>query len=366
MKNKKVVSKPRPLVTKPASLRIDPSYKHFLHEIKIKIRTAQLQAAMAVNQVLLQFYWEIGSLIIKKQETARWGDKLLDALADDLKHSFPDMDGFSKPNLKNMRLFAETYPQFEMGQAVPSQLPWTHQVTLLRAVKSDEQRAWYATQAIENGWSYRQLMAHIKEGLYKRQGSTTLKTTNFTKQLPAPQSLLAEETLKDPYKFHFLTLGQDAHEKEVEKGLIAHITQFMLELGQGFAFVGNQYQLVVEKREFRLDLLFYHLKLRSYFVIEIKRGEFKPEYAGKLNFYLSAVDDLLKLPQDNPTIGLLLCEKKNKVFAEYALRDINKPMGISEYQLAKALPKKLQASLPTTEEIEAELNMDLDTFEEDK
>jgi predicted nuclease of restriction endonuclease-like (RecB) superfamily len=363
---KKISDKSNTSIKKSISFHVDPSYKNFLQEIKTKIRTSQLQAAVAVNQILLKFYWEIGTLIIKKQETAQWGDKLLDALAGDLKHSFPDTDGFSKPNLKNMRLFAENYPQFEIGQTVSSQLPWSHNVALLRAVKVQKQRDWYAKQAMENGWSYRQLISHIKEDLYKRQGSSRQKTTNFTQRLPAPQSLLAEETLKDPYKFHFLTLGKDAHEKEVERGLITHITQFMLELGQGFAFIGNQFPLVIDKREFRLDLLFYHVKLRSYFVIEIKRGEFKPEHAGKLNFYLSAVDDLLKLPQDNPTIGLLLCEKKNKVFAEYALRDINKPMGISEYQLAKSLPKKLQTDLPTTEEIEAELNIDLARFEKDE
>ncbi|HSW69441.1 MAG TPA: PDDEXK nuclease domain-containing protein [Gammaproteobacteria bacterium] len=345
---------------KPASLRIDASYKELLHEVKTKIRSAQLQAAFAVNQVLLKFYWEIGSLIIEKQQKAKWGDKLLDTLAEDLKNSFPDTDGFSKPNLKNMRLFAENYPEFEIGQTVSSQLPWSHNIALLRAAKTNEERTWYAKETIENGWSYRQLVSNIRENLYQRQGSPKIKTTNFTHLLPEPQSLLAEEMLKDPYKFHFLTVGKDAHEQEIERGLIAHITQFMLELGQGFAFVGNQFPLIIDKREFRLDLLFYHLKLRSYFVIEIKRGEFKPEHTGKLNFYLSAVDDLLKLPQDNPTIGLLLCEKKNKVFAEYALRDLKKPMGISEYQLAKALPKKLQTSLPTIEEIEAELNMDID------
>lgn len=345
-------------ITKAVSLRIDPSYKDLLHEVKTKIHGAQLQATIAVNQVLLKFYWEIGSLIIKKQEEAKWGDKLLDTLAEDLKFSFPDTDGFSKANLKNMRLFAKNYPKFEIGQTVSSQLPWSHNIALLRATKTEQERVWYAKETIENGWSYRQLLTNIREDLYKRQGSPKIKTSNFKELLPKPQSSLAEEMLKDPYKFHFLTVGKDAHEQEIERGLITHITQFMLELGQGFAFVGNQFPLVIEKREFRLDLLFYHLKLRSYFVIEIKRGEFKPEHAGKLNFYLSAVDDLLKSPQDNPTIGLLLCEKKNKVFAEYALRDINKPMGISEYQLSKALPKKLQTSLPTIEEIEAELNMD--------
>ncbi|MCE3237724.1 MAG: hypothetical protein K0R24_705 [Gammaproteobacteria bacterium] len=340
------------------SFRIDPRYKSFLLKIKSKIRTTQLQASIVVNKILLEFYWEVGTLILKKQKVSKWGDNLLGVLAEDLQHSFPDTEGFSVANLKNMKLFAQSYPKFKIGQTVSSQLPWSHNIALLRIVKQKEERDWYAKQTLQNGWSYRQLISQIEGKLYKRQGPKKIKTSNFHQRLPESQSALAEEILKDPYKFHFLTVGKDAHEQEIERGIVAHITQFMLELGQGFAFIGNQYSLVIDRREFRLDLLFYHLKLRSYFVIEIKKGEFKPEHAGKLNFYLSAVDELLKTPHDNPSIGLLLCEKKNKIFAEYSLRDIKKPIGISEYQLSKALPKKLQTSLPTIEEIEMELNAD--------
>ena len=340
------------------SLHQQPEYKTLLTEIKLKLKAAQLRAAAAVNQQLLQFYWEIGKLILDKQQASKWGDKLINALETDLRASFPDTEGFSRTNLKYMRRFAEAYPTFKIGQTLSGQLPWSHHIALMTHVNGAKAREWYTKQAVANGWGYRQFVSEMKSDLYARQAKKSVKTSNYLETLSAPHSTLANETLKDPYKFHFLTIGDDAHEQAVERGLIAHITQFMLELGQSFAYVGNQYPLSIDGREFRLDLLFYHLKLRSYVVIELKKGEFKPEYAGKLNFYLSAVDELLKQPHDNPTIGILLCEKKNKIFAEYALRDIKKPIGISEYHLSKVLPKKLQPNLPTIEELEAELNTD--------
>lgn len=338
------------------SIHQQPEYKSLLALIKQKLKTSQHRAVIAVNQQLLQFYWEVGSLILEQQKAAKWGDKLLNALERDLRASFPDTEGFSRTNLKYMRRFAEAYPDFEIGQTLSDQLPWSHHIALLTHTESRDAREWYMREAVKNGWGYRHFVAELKSDLYARQGKKSTKTSNYLATLAEPHSTLAHEALKEPYKFHFLTIGNDAHELEVERGLVTHIAQFMLELGQGFSFVGNQYPITIDGREFRLDLLFYHLKLRSFVVIELKTGEFKPEYTGKLNFYLSAVDEILKQPQDNPSIGILLCEKKNKIFAEYALRDIKKPIGISEYHLSKVLPKKLQTSLPTIEELEAELN----------
>lgn len=343
------------ITTQKLSLRVSKDYKNFLLEIKKRIKNARLRAALAVNQELIKFYWEIGQLIIEKQKASSWGDKLIEALAKDLKESFPDMQGFSRSNLHSMRKFAETYPSFKIVQALPGQLPWTHNLVLLERIKNNEQRLWYAQQALEQGWSYRTLLMLIKEDLYKTKNNK-LKTTNFHLKLPNPQSNLAEETIKDPYKFHFLTVGEDAHEKEIHAGLLNHIKQFLMALGQGFALYGTHYPLQVSNKRYEIDLLMYHTKLHCYVVIEIKRGEFHPRDAGQLNFYLSAVDEHLKLPQDNPTIGLLLCEKKDRVIAEYALRGVTKPMGISEFELAKILPKQLKTSLPTVAEIEAELN----------
>ena len=241
-----------------------------------------------------------------------------------------------------------------------NQLPWSHHVALLRYVKSNEERTWYSKKAVEEGWSFRKLESEIKNETYLRQGSLEHKTTNFKERLPAIQSLLAQETIKDPYKFDFLTVGQNAHELEIERALVKHIKEFLLELGKGFAFVGNQYPLRVSNQDFRIDLLFYHVKLYCYVVIELKVGKLKPAHASQLNFYLSAVDDLIKGPNDNPTIGLLLCEQKDKVIAEYTLRDINKPIGISHYELMRILPEKLQTELPAIEEIEARLNAEMD------
>lgn len=340
-------------------LQVNKEYKNFLREIKEKVKTANLRAALAVNQELIKFYWEIGNLIIEKQKKANWGEKLIDALARDLKESFPDTQGFSRSNLHSMRKFAETYVSFEIVQALPGQLPWTHNLVLLEKVKYSEERFWYAKQAIEESWSYRTLLKHIKEKLYQAKGIKNIKTTNFHLRLPNPQSELAHETIKDPYKFDFLTVGKDAHEKEIHSGLLNHVKQFLMELGQGFALYGTHYPIQVSSKRFQIDLLMYHTKLHCYVVIELKRGSFHPRDTGQLKFYLTAVDNILKSPEDNPTIGLLLCEKKDQVIAEYALQDINKPMGISEFRLLKTLPKKLESDLPTISDIEAELNTEL-------
>lgn len=266
------------------------------------------------------------------------------------------MKGLSARNLKYMRKFAEIYPDFELVQQVVALLPWGHNVFLMDKIKTPEKRLWYARKAINNGWSRNVMVMQIEHKLYERQGKAE-KINNFDLTLPKPQSDLAQEMLKDPYKFDFLSLGDEAQEREIEKELVKHITHFLLELGKGFAFVGQQYHLNIAGDDYYLDLLFYHLTLNCFVVIELKAGEFKPEYAGKLNFYLSAVDDLLKREHDAPSIGILLCKTKNRVKAEYALKDIQKPIGISEYKLVESIPEELKTSLPTIEEIEKELEI---------
>lgn len=342
------------------SLGSNSDYLKFLQKVKSHIQNSRLKAALAVNCELLTFYWGLGCMILERQRESKWGDKLINVLAHDLKATYPDSKGFSPTNLKYMRLFAEIYPDFQISQTVSGQLPWSHHVALMTHSKSDIERIWYCDKAVEEGWSFRKLVAELKKDTYHRQGVLENKTTNFKDRLPPSQSLLAQETIKDPYKFDFLTVGQDAHELEIERALVKHIKEFLLELGKGFAFVGSQYPLHVSGQNFRIDLLFYHVKLYCYVVIELKVGKLKPAHASQLNFYLSAVDDLIKGPNDNPTIGLLLCEQKDKVIAEYTLRDINKPIGISHYELMRILPEKLQTDLPAIEEIEARLNAEID------
>ncbi|KAB2831839.1 MAG: DUF1016 domain-containing protein [Caedimonadaceae bacterium] len=252
---------------KNALLQTSKDYKDFLQEIKNKIKAVRLQAALAVNQELIKFYWEIGKLIIEKQKLSNWGDKLIEALAKDLQSSFPDTQGFSRSNLHSMKRFAEAYETLEIVQALPGQLPWTHNLVLLERVKDSKARAWYAQQTLENGWAYRTLLAYIKENLYEAQGRQDLKTTNFQLKLPPPQSNLAEETIKDPYKFHFLTIGREAQEKEIHRGLLEHIKHFLMALGQGFALYGTHYPLYVSDKRFEIDLLMYHTKLPCYVVI---------------------------------------------------------------------------------------------------
>lgn len=341
-----------------------PGYHEFLNELKIKIRNAQLKAAIAASRELIELYWELGKDIVEKQEKEGWGSKVLERVAKDLQNDFPGIEGFSRTNIFRMRSFYLAYSNCPtaVGQLQKDMLepffntPWGHNSILLDKLKNFEERLWYAKKIVEHGWSRSILTIWIENDLYRREGKAI---TNFKATLPTPQSDLAQQILKDPYVFDFLTLHKEHLEKDLEDGLVNHIQKFLVELGQGFAFMGRQYLLTVSGQPFYIDLLFYHVKLRSFVVVELKAKAFKPEDAGQLNFYLSAVDDMLKHPTDNPTIGILLCKDRNKVIAEYAFRGIDRPMGVVEYEtmLTKAIPEDLKSSLPTVEEIEAELSL---------
>lgn len=327
-------------------------YIAWLDDLKAKVASARQRAALAVNRELVLLYWQIGRDIVARQQAQGWGAKVIDRLARDLREAFPDMRGFSPRNLKYMRAFAQAWPGDEFVQQAAAQLPWFHLCTLLDKLATREEREWYAAKAVEHGWSRNVLVMQIETGARERQGNAV---TNFPERLPSPQSDLARDSLKDPYIFDFLGLSEDAQERDLEHALTRHITRFLLELGAGFAFVGRQYRLEVGGDEFFIDLLFYHLKLRCYVVVELKATSFKPEYAGQINFYLSAIDAQLKSPDDQPTIGLLLCKEQNRLVAEYALRGIAKPMGVAEYQLLRKVPQQLATDLPSIEDIEAEL-----------
>ncbi len=332
-----------------------PGYDGFLRDLKQRIQTAQIRASLAVNTELVMLYWSMGRDILTRQNEMGWGAKVIERLSSDLRREFPEMKGFSRTNLLYMRAFAEAYPDEAIVQQVAGQIPWFHNCILLDKVKDREERLWYVRATVEHGWSRAVLEHHIETKLYARQGKAV---TNFERTLPAIQSDLAQQLLKDPYNFDFLTLHKDARERELQEGLISHIRQFLLELGKGFAFVGSPYRLTVGGDEFEIDLLFYHLQLRCYVVIDLKIGKFAPEDAGQMNFYLSAIDDLLRHKEDAPSIGLILCKSKNEVVAEYALRDVNKPISVATHltrEIEASLPKEFQYSLPTVEEIEAEL-----------
>ncbi len=329
-------------------------YDDFLSDPKTRISHAQIRAAVAVNKELVLLYWQIGRDILHRQEQQGWGAKVINRLATDLHQAFPEIKGFSSRNLKYMRAFAQAYPDEQFVQLLAAQIPWFHNCVLLDKVKDSAEREWYIKQTIQHGWSRNVLVHQIESQLYYRQGKAI---TNFDLTLPKPQSELAQQLLKDPYSFDFLNLGEEILERDLERALINHIRDFLLELGVGFAFVGSQYHLEVGGEDFYIDLLFYHLRLRCYVVIDLKIEEFKPEFSGKMNFYVSAVDDLLRHPDDQPTIGIILCKSKNKVIAEYSLRDMNKPIGVSVYQLRNNLPKGLQGNLPTVEQLEAELEI---------
>ena len=340
--------------SKPVGLSTPPAgYADWLADLKQRIHTAQQRASLAVNRELVLLYWRIGRDILARQDEAGWGAKVIDRLAHDLRTAFPDMKGFSPRNLKYMRAFAEAWPEEEFVQEVLAQLPWYHQLALLDKLDTPESRRWYAAKAIKHHWSRNVMVMQIETRLLERSGNAV---TNFESSLPKRQSDLARESLKDPYRFDFLSLTEEAHEREIEHALVKHVTEFLLELGAGFAFVGRQVQLDVGGDEFFIDLLFYHLKLRCYVVIELKAGKFKPEHLGQLSFYLTAVDRQVKSAHDQPTIGLLLCRRNNRIVAEYALADKTQPMGIAEYQLTESLPEELQTSLPTIEQIERELS----------
>ena len=367
-------------------------YRDWLKEIKQRLRQAQEKAAVQVNTVLLSFYWGLGADIVERQKTAQWGSGFLQQLSADLMAEFPDMKGFSLRNIKYIRQWYLFYSEGvqncdtacdAIGQQPVAQLagtscrvlvpqpvaqtdetqkvqrivaqlvriPWSHNLFIISKCKDVNEALYYVNQTIEHSWSRNVLTHQIESGLYQREGKAV---TNFAATLPAPQSDLAQQLIKDPYNFDFLTLTKDYNERELEKALTDHITKFLLELGAGFAYVGRQKELQVGQRDFFLDLLFYHTKLHCYVVIELKTGEFEPEYAGKLNFYLKAVDEQLRGDRDERTIGMLLCKTRDRVVVEYALSDIQKPMGVSEYQLTRALPDNLKPSLPSIEELEAE------------
>ncbi len=354
-------------------------YPQLLEALKARVRQAQLKAALAANREMIRLYWDVGALIVDRQQNEGWGRAVIERLARDVQLAFPGLQGFSPRNIWRMRAFYLAYTQGVtiLAQPVPelartnlpqpvadlkgaslpqvvAEIPWGHNILLLEKLKDSHERLWYAKQTIQNGWSRAVLTVQIESDLFRRQGKAV---TNFAVTLPPPQSDLAAQTLKDPYVFDFLTLGPQAQERELEHGLLAHIQRFLLELGVGFAFVGRQVPLAVGDDDFYIDLLFYHLRLRCFVVIDLKMDVFKPEFAGKMNFYLSAVDDRLRQADDRPSIGLILCKSQDRVVAEYALRDLAKPIGVAEWQtrLVQTLPEELKGSLPTIEEIEAEL-----------
>lgn len=335
-----------------SSTSLPALYPETLEDLKRRVRRARLKTVLSVNRELILLYWDIGRLILTRQNTEGWGSKVVERLAHDLSAEFPDMRGFSPRNLLFMRSFAGAFTSGPIVKQLVSQLPWGHIIRILQKVKSAPERSWYINQTIENGWSRNVLSFHISSGLARRKGKAV---SNFQRRLPAPRSELAEQTFKDPYIFDFLAMDPKMREREVEKGLVEHITKFLLELGSGFAFVGRQVRVEVGGDDFYIDLLFYHLRLRSYVVVEIKNSRFKPEYAGQLNFYLAAVDAKLRQEHDNPSIGLVLCREKNRLVAEYSLRDIKTPIGVAEFKLLKNVPKELRSSLPTIAELEAEL-----------
>ncbi|RJQ67598.1 MAG: DUF1016 domain-containing protein [Desulfobacteraceae bacterium] len=343
------------------SLSLPVDYPGWLAELKSRIAGARQRAVLAANAEQIQLYHDLGRDILDRQAREGWGAKVIDRLSADLRAAFPDMKGLSSRNLKYMKYFAEVCPDRQFGQQSAAQLPWFHIVTLLTQVRDSDERAWYARQAVDQAWSRDTLTSQIRSRLHQRQGAAL---TNFDRRLPAPQAGPATQILKDPYRFDFLGLGDEAHERDIENALVRHITRFLLELGAGFAFVGRQYRLEVDGEEFFIDLLFYHTRLKCHVVVELKATAFKPEHAGQLNFYLAAVDAQVKAPDDKPTIGLLLCKTKKRLVAEYALSGIDKPMGVAEYQLVKALPEPLDTCLPTIEALEEELSRDLE--QEDK
>jgi len=332
-------------------------YKEFIKRIKIKAQYAQIKASVRVNSTLLEFYWELGNEIVEKQKSANWGSAFLKNMSQDLMCEFPNMKGFSKRNLELIRKWYLYYSEKnEITKQAVSQLlliPWGHNIVIVQKSKNIEEALFYVQKTIENSWSRSVLVHQVESLLYERQGKAL---SNFSNTLPKPQSDLANEILKDPYNFDFLTLTEDYKERELENALIDNVSSFLLELGSGFAFIGKQKHIQVGERDFYIDLLFYHTQMHCYVVIELKTVDFEPEFAGKLNFYLKAVDMEIKSDKDEPTIGILLCKGKDKTLVEYALSDIHKPMGVSEYELTHILPKELESSLPSIEEIEEELN----------
>jgi predicted nuclease of restriction endonuclease-like (RecB) superfamily len=337
------------------SLQVD-EYKSFINQIKLKVQSSQIKAHIKVNVEMLKLYWDLASMIVEKQKLSAWGDQLISNISKDLKKEFPNMEGFSVRNLKYMKQW-HLFWEKEKGQQVVAQIfqiPWGHNILIITKCKTVNEAQFYLNEIIENNHSRASLLKEMQSNLYQRKDKVM---TNFESNLPKEQSTLAIQTLKDPYNFDFLSLTQQHNEKELENALVDNVTDFLLELGQGFAFIGQQYKINIDGNEFKIDLLFYHVKLHSYIVVELKTTDFKPEFAGKLNFYVSAVDGEIKGVDDNPTIGILICKSKNNTIVEYALKDINKPIGVSQYQLTNILPTNLQSSLPSIEQIQTELQL---------
>ena len=354
----------KPNKNKPAAKSVNlaqnTDYKDWLSGLKKRFMHTRIQAAVRVNQELLQFYWLLGQQIVEKQQSSTWGDGFLAQLSKDLMAEFPDIKGFSKRNLELIRQWFQYWSQdaaiAQQAVAQITAIPWGHNQAIINKCKTLAEAQFYIASTQQHGWSRNVLIHQIEGGLYQREGKAI---SNFEQTLPPAQSGLAQQSLKDPYLFDFLSLTANYNERELEKGLVKHITQFLLELGAGFAYIGQQVPVAVGDKDFYLDMLFYHTQLHCYVVIELKTTEFEPEHAGKLNFYINAVDAQLKKDNDQPTVGLLLCRKKDKLVAEYALKGIETPIGVSEYQLTQALPDNLKASLPSIEEIELELANEL-------
>ena len=327
-------------------------YNSFLVDIKTQIKLSQQKAFNAVNQEMISLYFNIGKMINTWQKELGWGAKVIDKLSLDILNEFPTMSGFSTRNLKLMVQFYKEYSNDEFVQPIVAQIPWTHNIILIQKIKDKNIRFWYMEQTLQNGWSKDILSLMIKSEVHNRTGNLV---SNFSQILPPLESDLVQQSFKDPYRFDFLTITEPFRERELENNLIKHMEKFLIELGSGFAFVGRQYKLEIGDDEFYIDLLFYHLKLRCFIVVELKKGKFKPEYSGQVNFYCSAIDGILAQKDDKPTIGLILCQEKNEIVAEYSLKNMTQPIGISEYQLTEVLPKEFESSLPTIEEIEQEL-----------
>ena len=341
-----------------STLATGGDYREWLGQLKTRFRQVQLKAAVAVNSALLQFYWELGADIVAKQQAFTWGSGFLNQLSADLVRDFPDVKGFSPRNLKYIRQWRLFWQGKAIGQQAVAQLlsiPWGHNLAIIAKCKQSEEALYYVGAALQYGWSRSVLVHQMESDLWQREGRAI---TNFAHTLPATQSDLAAQVLKDPYVFDFLSLTPEHSERELETTLVAHITQFLLELGAGFAYIGRQVPLQVGERDFFLDLLFYHTRLHCYVVVELKTVDFEPEFAGKLNFYLKAVDEQLRSEGDQPTIGLLLCKSKDRLVAEYALSDIQKPMGLATYTLSHTLPEALRGKLPSIEQLERELKLD--------
>jgi len=344
-----------------SNLLPDEGYRDLLEDLKNQIRSSQMQAASSVNRAMLMLYWYIGKEILARQREQGWGSKVLNRLSQDLKREFPDMKGFSLSNLKYMRAFAEAWTEQQISQRALANLPWRQNVALLEKLKKPDERLWYAERAVENGWSRTLLVAQIETDLYQREGGAI---TNFKHTLPPSQSEMAQEVIKSPYSFDFLTIAQEAKTQDLKRALTAHMRDFLLELGVGFSFVRQNYRIDIGGEEFQIDMLFYHLKLRCFVVIQLEMGSFRPEQSGLMNFYLSAIDDQERQPEDQPTIGIILCKTKDRTIAEYSLRHLKNPIAVAEHRFPKVLPsaEQLESELDNAvQELKGENDSTVDT-----